>query len=382
MPGRFSKYIRFLKNLLLILLVVFIISRCQLKQNGEVNRTASWIVLEEKWGALADSKGEMNMQTDSAVVESAEFSPNEKYIATGSNLGKELIVWDAKTGDKLFEEKYPEKLEIVLFSPDGKLLLAGGEFQFLKIYTVGSWTEHKKVIIPSGIEGMAFSNDGEILALGREDGIIQLLDPELFEVSDSLIHGIHGVNNIGDDPHFRADVNSIDFSPDDRYLVSGGFDGDIKIWYLPKRRLIQTIRAHESSIKSVRINNKGNCIASASSGIPYEGDNSIKIWDFNSGNLLHQLTSPMGMEAVEFTPSGEFLLGGAREFHENRKDTSLQGYIYVYYIPTNFLNEPISLVKKEPVFLSEYFDFNIDGSQMVSGHQDGSVRVWDVIYKK
>ncbi|MFW5645479.1 MAG: WD40 repeat domain-containing protein, partial [Bacteroidota bacterium] len=308
-------------------------------------------------------------------------SPDGKFIVSGSALGKEMIVWDAKKGNKIFEHKFTHKLETVCFSPDNKYILAGGEFNYLSVFETDSWTQFMKNDFPSGIEGMRYSRDGELLALGREDGIILLIDTKNFSVKDSLLHGYHGNSPDYSDDSYRADVNSLDFSPDNRYLVTGGLDGDIKIWYLPERKLIKTINAHNSSIKSLRINNKGNCIASASSGDPGKGDNSIKIWDFTTGNLLHELSSPYGMEAVEFTPSGEFLLGSAREVLRNNPENSPVGFIYVYYIPDDFQIDPIRLVSKEPAILSEYFNFNQSGSAMVTGHEDGSLRVWNVIYK-
>ncbi|MFW5656381.1 MAG: WD40 repeat domain-containing protein [Bacteroidota bacterium] len=360
---------------------MIVIMRCQEHQHPEQQRKAIGIDLEQQWVQLADSKGEINEYSDSAVVESAEFSPDEKYIATGSALGKELIVWDVETHEILYQKRFKEKLEIVCFSPDNEYLLAGGEFNFLYILKTGNWKQHMAIDLPSGIEGMSLSNNGEILALGREDGVIMLLNTEDFTEIDSLIHGFHGKSPEYNNPDYRADVNSLDFTPDDEYLVSGGLDGDIKIWFLPERKLIKTIQAHQSSIKSVRINIKGNCIASASSGLPHSGDNSIKIWDFKSGDLLHKLSSPYGMEAVEFNPSGEFLLGGALEVINKTNKPSPKGQIYIYYIPDDFLTEPIRLVHKEPVYLSEYFDFNASGTRLVSGHEDGSVRLWKVKYK-
>ncbi len=369
------------KNLLLIILISVFITRCQDQDQAERQRTAGKIDFELSWVELGDSEGEIDKKSDSAVVEAAEFSPDEKFIVSGSALGKEMIIWDAKKGDKIFEKKFSHKIETVCFSPDNKFILTGGEFNYLSVFETDSRTQFKRLDLPSGIEGLRYSRDGEQLALGREDGLVMLVDPDDFSIKDSLLHGFHGNSPDYSDSNYRADVNSLDFSPDNRYLVTGGLDGNIKIWYLPDKKLIKTIKAHNSSIKSLRINNKGNCIATASSGIPGEGDNSIKMWDFKSGDLLHELSSPYGIEAVEFTPTGEFLLGGALEVPGNIPEKTPVGFIYVYYIPDDFLSDPIRLVSKEPVILSEYFNFNPSGSRMVSGHEDGSLRVWNIMYK-
>jgi WD40 repeat protein len=377
-----SKYLRILKNLILILFIFIVVIRCQENSENDSQNLTSRLEFELLWAGLGDSNGGLESPFDSAVVEAAEFSKDEKYLVTGSALGKEVIVWDNKTHEKVFEKHFDNKLEIVTFSPDNQYLLAGGEFNFLYIWNTEDWSLYKKVPLPSGIEGMSYSDNGKLLALGREDGMVFLVDTRKFTIKDSILHGYFGSKPKYNTPGYRADVNSLDFSPDGEYLVTGGLDGEIKIWHLNGLQLIKTIKAHNASIKSVRINKSGNCIASASTGEPYTGDNTIKIWDFKSGNMLHQLSSPLGMEAVEFTPCGNFLVGGAREFQKNIpvKEKPV-GFIYVYYIPDDFLSNPIRLIHKEPVAQSDYFYFNGDGSKMVSGHDDGFVRVWNVIYK-
>lgn len=376
-----SRFRTIFKNLAIIIVLLAVLIRCQRFSGKDNQQGLSRIEFELEWVKLADSKGELDVIGDSTVVEAAEFSDNEEFIATGSCKGKELMVWDSRSGEKLFEHKFANKLEIVTFSLDNQFLLAGGEFNSLYIWNTGDWSLFKTIELPSGIEGMSYSDNGKMLALGREDGMVLLVDTKDFTIKDSLLHGYKGAAPDYSDPYYRADVNSIDFSPDGKYLITGGLDGDIKIWHLPGLKLIKTINGHNSSIKSVRINNLGNCFASASSGEPYTGDNTIKLWDFKSGDMLHKLSSPLGMEAVEFNPSGKFLIGGAREVNSNGLDQKQIGYIYVYYIPEDFLTEPIRLVHRQPVPQSDYFHFNNDGSRMVSGHEDGSVRVWKVMYK-
>ncbi len=376
-----SKYLRAIKNFSLILIFLFFIIRCQDNSTAETGIKYNRVEFELTWTGLGDSRGQIDLASDSAVVEAAEFSKDEKFIVSGSSWGKEVIVWEAESHEKVFEVRFDNKIEVVTFSPDNNYLLAGGEFKSLYIWNVKDWSLYKKIPLPAGVEGMSYSDDGKILALGREDGVVLLVDTDEFSIKDSVVHGFEGEKSLLNIPETRADVNSLDFTPDGEYLVSGGLDGVIKIWHLPGLQLIKTIKAHESSIKSLRINNKGNCIATASSGEPYKGDNSIKIWDFQSGSMLHQLTSPLGMEAVEFSPCGYFLLGGAREIKKGDPDSIPVGFIYVYYIPDDFLSDPIRLVHQQPVPQSDYFHFNRNGTLLVSGHEDGSVRSWKVNYK-
>ena len=53
-------------------------------------------------------------------------------------------------------------------------------------------------------------------------------------------------------------------------------------------------------------------------------------------------------------------------------------FIYVYRIPADPLKEEITPVTRKPEFRSEYLHFSRDGKQLVTAHEDGTVRLWQV----
>lgn len=350
----------------------------KLKKNGhEITESVNRITLTLDWYALADAEGKLNNEMGEAAAEIAVFSNDGSLVASGSRLSYDVKVWNLYNKE-IFTYKCDSSLEVVSFSPNDEYLLAGGEFNQLLIWKVDDWKLSKEIQLSSGIESLRFSNDGEILAIGRYDGIVELYHTSDFSFIDSLKHGT-AERKKGID--FRDDVNSIDFSADDNYLLSGGFDGHLKIWFLPELKLIKDIHAHDGSIKSVRINKNGNCIATASTAEDYIGDNSIKLWDFKSGDLLHKLSFPMGMESVEFSPNGNYLIGGGRESRTDNENAEPKGHIYFYSIPENLLALPIRQIHKEQVFNVEHLCFNEDGSKLLSSHQDGTVRLWNLNFE-
>ena len=232
-----------------IVLPGLLLLQCKDTSETRKKRNATRLDFELIWTELGDKMGKVNVKSDSAVVEVAEFSPDGQVIATGSRKGRQLIIWSVKDGHKIAEHSYENTIESLYFSPDGKLLYIGGEFNYLSIRNTSDWTIYKNVQLPSGIEGMNISNNGKLLALGREDGVISLMKLETLTVIDSLLHGFHGAPPDYGNPDYRADVNSLDFTPDDKYLVSGGYDGDIKIWHLSSNHLEKSLHAHKGSIK-------------------------------------------------------------------------------------------------------------------------------------
>jgi WD40 repeat protein len=336
------------------------------------------IELEPVWTNLGIDEGAADMEIGHAAIESAEFSSNEKYIVSSARLGRNLKVWDTYKGELIFDFISPGELRIAIFSPDNKFLLAGGEFNQVLIWRVADWNLIKTIEFEGSVEGMQFSRDQKLLAVGDKAGMITLIDANNF----NIIKSVHQRENRSTETIVpRSDINSLVFSTGNEYLITGSIDGQIKIWFVPDLKLIKTLDSGTSSIKSVRINQKGNCIASASTASEWGDENAIKMWDFSTGDLMHTLTFPDGVEAVEFSPVGNYLFcGGGGKIESNRK--SRQGYIYVYYIPEDILMEPIKQVYRENVFRSKYLHINKSGTKMVTAHEDGTVRLWNIIHKK
>ena len=66
------------------------------------------------------------------------------------------------------------------------------------------------------------------------------------------------------------------------YLASGSYDNTIKIWDTNTGNEIRTLKAHTDYVRSLVVLNNGY-LASGSY------DNTIKIWDTNTGNEIRTL---------------------------------------------------------------------------------------------
>ena len=66
--------------------------------------------------------------------------------------------------------------------------------------------------------------------------------------------------------------------------------------------------AHESDINCVACNSQGNSFATASS------DKTVKLWEYKTGTETSTLFGAnQGIMCVDFSPSGEFTLGGCND---------------------------------------------------------------------
>ncbi|CAE6522543.1 unnamed protein product [Rhizoctonia solani] len=219
-------------------------------------------------------------------IGSIAFSPNGKFIATGSrfNSSSEVNMWDAQTGIRarsLFTFTDPnEFVPSVLFSPDGTRIVAS------------SWSDHCPIIVldvsngrnlfgrldghTSFVSAASYSPDGALIASGSTDNTVILWDAY---TGSKLLGPLVGHSDR---------VDSVSFSPDSTRLISGSDDGTIRIWDVKTgATLLELPHGHEQVISSVAYSPDGTRILTLS------WDRSVRIHDARSAEeraLSHSTT--------------------------------------------------------------------------------------------
>lgn len=102
-------------------------------------------------------------------------------------------------------------------------------------------------------------------------------------------------------------VTKLVFSMDGVFLASHTWDGNIKIWNVNTGCLHGSIDAHE--VTALAFSPDGKILASA--GV---SENTIKIWDITSGNLLYKLEGHTDfINVLTFSPNGKILASGSMD---------------------------------------------------------------------
>jgi WD40 repeat protein len=122
--------------------------------------------------------------------------------------------------------------------------------------------------------------------------------------------------------HTRS-VNAVVFSPDNRWLASGGKDDVIKIWDPATGNVLRTLYGHTSNVNALAVSPDGTLLASGSGDINdardlyslIKGgvvggaeDNTVRLWSIQTGRQLQVLRGhelPIG--ALAFSPDGHSL---------------------------------------------------------------------------
>lgn len=102
------------------------------------------------------------------------------------------------------------------------------------------------------------------------------------------------------------EITDVAYGPNGDYVLSGSYDGTMKLWEVSTGRMVRTFRGHEDIIDSVVFGPKGNVALSGSR------DNTMKLWDLETGRTLHTFIAHMkSVYSVAFSPDGKFVLSGS-----------------------------------------------------------------------
>ncbi|MHB1423675.1 MAG: sigma-70 family RNA polymerase sigma factor [Gemmataceae bacterium] len=233
------------------------------------------------------------------------LTPDGKTLVSNDYYGtRKVCVWDLATGKLLRQLPGTYMQKNIALSPDGKLV-AICQREFIVLWDLNSGKEKQRLAQPAA-HGTAFSPDGKLLAAGGEVSGIHLWD---------LTTGKQIA--LFRDPRV-ADL--LAFTPDGRTLIAGQqFDSKIGLWDMASGKKRQELDAKSGNIFSLSLSPDGAMLATGSrkDGIP--------LWDVKTGKLLRRLGKEGGRECynVAFAPNGKTLVAIERDTKRNQDSLGL-----------------------------------------------------------
>src|SRR5262249_53116571 len=144
--------------------------------------------------------------------------PDGKTAAIAQHAHK-VVLWDVRKREKGFRPIFfNAPMFCVSFSPDGKLLAAGGG-KSVEVGDAVGWKPNRAFQNPAVVRSVAFSPDSKTLAWAGDDSTITLWDRTTSGEVEILGH--HGKR-----------IDSLCFSPDGVTLATASWDRTAKLWDL------------------------------------------------------------------------------------------------------------------------------------------------------
>ncbi|KAL1712296.1 WD40-repeat-containing domain protein [Schizophyllum commune] len=281
--------------------------------------------------------------------------------------------WDYITGYEQEREWPPgETLVIeagglvnsIAYSPDGTKIVAG-----LWDGTLRLWDAEMGRQVGDAIRGhtdwvlsVAFSPDGSRIASGSRDHTARLWDAKTSQQQGEALRG-------------HTDwVQSVSFSPDGVTVVSGSYDRTLRLWNAQTgKEMGDALKGHTNWVRSVVFSHDGTCVVSGAD------DHTVRIWVLATRQQLgkplrhkdrrrRQIWTLPGstgwVYAVAFSPDSTRIVSGGDD-----------GAVRIWEAASGKqVGDDLRGHTNEVKSVA----FSPDGKHVASGSLDGTIRVWDV----
>lgn len=206
------------------------------------------------------------------IVLGSDISPNHREVVMGGPT-KTIKIWDTVSGEQSRAiKKHPDWMLTADYSPDGILFGTGGRNGGLYIWESSTGIEfHNLKGHTKAVTNLAWRPDSNTLASISEDGQAMLW--EMNEGSNIKKWNAHSGGGLG-----------IDFSADGSKIATVGRDKKLKLWKADGAA-IRTIDASQDIVVSVVFTDDNQRVITGD----YNGV--VKVWGVESGQLIGELNA-------------------------------------------------------------------------------------------
>ncbi|CAD7082906.1 unnamed protein product, partial [Hermetia illucens] len=177
----------------------------------------------------------------------------------------------------------------IVFPKDYPQVFATASYECIRIWSTTRLKEILRIMVYNfSAASIVFTNDGSSIISAWNDGVIRAFTP----ITGRLIFAIPNAHNKG--------CSAVTISSNGKVLVSGGMEGQVRVWKIEPHRqsLVGVLKEHSGNIASVDFNKFDTEVVSACS------DGTCIIWDINRLTRKHVLYANTQFKCARYYPTG------------------------------------------------------------------------------
>ncbi|XP_054802195.1 uncharacterized protein LOC129305966 isoform X2 [Prosopis cineraria] len=233
-------------------------------------------------------EGEANKEVEVAPALIA-VHPVQKSVAVA--VGPSLRVFDLHAGSaaSLTDESggpfHRDSIRAIRFGSKGRLFVSAGDDKTVKIWSAENWRCICTVSSEKRVSAVAVSNDGSYVCFADKFGVVWVVDLAGYDGDQPLVDK-KATPLLS---HYCSIITNLEFSPDDRCIVSADRDFKIRVTNFPDKHLsgaheIQSFcLGHTEFVSCIAFVHDQNCPQGLL--ISGSGDSTVRMWDTSSGAL-------------------------------------------------------------------------------------------------
>ena len=288
--------------------------------------------------SMEDGSQFLCMQHDGIVYDAA-MSENGNVLVTGTEKGI-LTFWDANTGKQIKSLKFDGAIWELSMYPDGRWL-GVGRHNAVSMIDMKSMEETISFPQDGDVKAIDFDNAGAYMAFGTSKGNVS-------------VWTVMGSKTIAGPKH-NGGVIDLEFSPDDKWLVSVGEDSTAR-GMLPAYGGQKYSVTHGDWVEDVTFG------PSSSWFVTVSDDNTIRVLDTATGQEKLRMTQANFVQKVRVSKDGQWIATSGY-------DKTLR--IWDSASGAQMMQIPIAGIGSS-------IRFNKDSTRLVVGDYDGNISLWDI----
>ncbi|MYI93235.1 T9SS type A sorting domain-containing protein [Candidatus Poribacteria bacterium] len=268
------------------------------------------------------------------VVQAVTYSPIDSQLIASAGGGHAIKLWDLEEDTVTILGNHTKTINAIAFSPDGKKLVSGSDDYTIKLWDIEKQSQivtlrHVTDFAQSQIKKVSFSPNGQMFATAGYH--VKLWDIHTYRELMTFRHNkwvfalafshdgrflaigdasgkvrIRNVQNRMEVANFQADadlISALQFSPDNQILASAGYNSGVKLWRLSNWEHIGTLPT-KATVTDLNFSTDGMTLATTD----YEA---VNLWNITDGaNIATFLGHKGWVNSASFSPDNSSLISG------------------------------------------------------------------------